>query len=123
MRNKRFYDSVFCALHGIGYTLRSQRNFRFHTLCSLIAIGLGIYFALPTPEWIALSFSIVLVLIAELINTGIEVAVDLATKKTRYRARLSKDVAAGAVLLASVNAGIIGYLLFYKRLATLLLGG
>ncbi|MFT5171266.1 MAG: diacylglycerol kinase (ATP) [Candidatus Marinamargulisbacteria bacterium] len=95
----------------------------FHGAFTIFAIGLGCFFKISTLEWIALSFAITLVFVTELINTAIEFTIDLYTREKKMLAMLSKDTAAGAVLVASINALIIGYLLFYHRLATLIHGG
>lgn len=63
-----------------------------------------------------LFISIALVLIAEMINTAIERAVDLITEEFHPLARLSKDIAAGGVLIAALNSLVVGYLLFFDRL-------
>jgi diacylglycerol kinase (ATP) len=63
-----------------------------------------------------LILTIFLVFVAELANTSVEIAVDLVTRKMRPRAMMAKDVAAGAVLAASINALVIAYFLFFKRL-------
>ena len=86
------------AFEGIIYVVRTQRNMRVH-----FAVALGI---------LAVSF----VLIAEMINTALEKAIDVATNSFDPLARVAKDVAAGAVLIAAVNAVFVGYLVFAERL-------
>jgi diacylglycerol kinase (ATP) len=68
-------------------------------------------------ELIALLLSITFVLIAEMLNTGIEAAIDIATTSFDPMAKIAKDIAAGAVLIATANALIVGYLVFAGKVA------
>ena len=67
-------------------------------------------------ELIVLLISITFVLIAEMINSAIEGAIDVATTSFDPMAKLAKDVAAGAVLIATINAIAVGYLVFSDRI-------
>ena len=58
------------------------------------------------------------VLIAEMLNTAIEHVVDLVTDEDDPRAKIAKDVAAGAVLIAAVNAVAVAYLVFYDKITS-----
>ena len=111
------------AFQGLLYALSSQRNIWIHFSMTSIAIMGGLFFKISHLEWMALLISCTLGIVIELINTAIELSVDLTTKRKKYRAMLSKDVAAAAVLLSAINATAIGYLIFYKRLVTLFSGG
>lgn len=111
------------ALNGILYTLYSQRNFQIHVITAVSVICLGLFFKISTLEWYLLSFSIALVVITEIINTAIEITVDLITKKRKARAMLAKDIAAGAVLLSAIHAIIIGYIIFFDKIKMLIQGG
>lgn len=114
------FASFWFALRGLVYTIFSQRNMQIHILLAGITIVLGIYFKLSLLEYGLLSLSIFLVLICETINTALEISVDLVTKKRRLRAMLSKDIAAGAVLLSALNSVIIGIFIFYPKIALFL---
>lgn len=103
------------ALCGIRTALHYEANMRIHTVSAILAIGYGVWVKLSGFEWIALSLTISLVLFAELINTALEANVDLVTKEHRPEAKLAKDVAAGAVLITSLNALVVGCLLFGKH--------
>lgn len=108
------------ALRGIGYAWWSQKHMRFHTVAGLLAITLGYALGLTPIEWLICLGTITLVFVTEMVNTSIEILVDLVTRKQKYRAMLSKDIAAGSVLIASLFACVVGYLLFFQRLCTLL---
>ncbi len=107
------------ALRGIRFVLFSQRNMWIHVSVAFVALCLGWFLKITTIEWMYLIFSIFLVLIAETFNTSIEVLVDLVTRQRRVRAMFSKDIAAGAVLMAAVHAVIAGYFIFFERIVTL----
>ena len=71
-------------------------------------------------ELVALLFAVTFVITTELLNTAVEAAVDVATEGFDPTAKISKDIAAGAVLVASLNALAIAYLVFFDRLSLLL---
>ncbi|RAP34792.1 hypothetical protein DID77_00395 [Candidatus Marinamargulisbacteria bacterium SCGC AG-439-L15] len=120
---RSLFKSFSYALRGIGFSFFSQRNMQIHSLAACSTIGLGWYFKLQLIEWTLIVISIFGVLISEMINTSIELSVDLTTRKRKIRAMLAKDVAAGTVLLAALNAVIIGSLIFFPRFVTLCQGG
>jgi diacylglycerol kinase (ATP) len=110
-------DSFNFAFEGIIHVLRTQRNMRIH-----FAVAVGVLIAalavdVSRLELIALLLAIAFVLIAEMINTAIEGAIDVATTSFDPMAKLAKDIAAGAVLIATVNAIAIGYLVFSGQVA------
>ena len=98
----------------------TQWNFRIHVVAALIAVLLGFYFRITAIEWLILVGAIGLVLCAEALNTAIERAVDLLEPRLHPRARDAKDLAAAAVLVASICAAIIGAILFGPRIVHLL---
>lgn len=104
------------AFRGIFMAISTQRNMKIHLIAATGVILLGFFTHLSKPEWIAILLCIFLVLVTELINTALEQTVDLVTRKRRYRAMLAKDMAAGAVLLSSLLAVIIGILIFFDKL-------
>ena len=122
-KQRSLFMSFSYAFNGVVYALYSQRNMWIHCLLGVLAISFGIYFKIMLIEWLALILSVSFVIITELLNTAIELSVDLTTRKKKYRAKLSKDVAAAAVLLSAINACAIGYLIFYARFVTLFTGG
>jgi diacylglycerol kinase (ATP) len=104
------------AFEGVIHVLRTQRNMRLHfgiavgVLIAALAIGVA------RLELIALLLSISFVLIAEMINTAVEATIDVSTTAFDPLAKLAKDIAAGAVLIATVNAVAVGYLIFSERI-------
>ncbi|MFA5383609.1 MAG: diacylglycerol kinase family protein [Eubacteriales bacterium] len=104
------------AAEGIVYSFRTQRNMRIHFAVAVLVLFLAAFLHLSKSEFIYLLFAIFLVLIAEMINSAIELAVDLHSLEYHPLAKVAKDVSAGAVLLAAVNSVITGILIFYPYL-------
>lgn len=95
---------------GVGILLRTQPHARIHALATLCVLGLGYWLKLSAADWVALVIAMALVWVSEAINTALEAVVDLASPDFHPLAGKAKDVAAGAVLLASVAAALIGAL-------------
>jgi len=94
---------------GIFYALRTQRNFRIHALATIVVIALGIGLHLPRIHVAVLGLTCGAVMALELINTALEAIVDLVVKQTYHElAKIAKDCAAGAVLIAALMAILVG---------------
>ena len=118
MYSRTFYQSFSYAFKGLIYALKTERNMRIHLVFGIVAFLMGKYFALSSIELIILLFTILFVLIAEMSNTAVEVMLDFINgKKHHPKIKIVKDITAGAVLLSSINALIVGWLLFYPHLA------
>jgi diacylglycerol kinase (ATP) len=113
--NKGFFHSVNAALEGVVHTLKSERNMRVHFLVGFLVVITGIYLNFDSIEMMLLCFAVTFVLAAEMFNTAIEHAIDLINDEYHKLAKISKDVAAGAVFVSAVNALITGYFLFARR--------
>jgi len=116
-RAPNLIDSFNYAFEGIIHVLRTQRNMRLHFAIAFVVIVVAIVVNVTKLELIALLISIAFVLIAEMINTAVEAAIDIATTSFDPMAKLAKDIAAGAVLIAAVNAVAVGYLVFANKVA------
>ena len=110
-------ESFNFAFEGIIHVLRTQRNMRIHFLAAVVVLVAGVWVGVSKLELIALLLAIAFVFITEMINSAIEQAIDVATTSFDPLAKLAKDVAAGAVLIATVNAVAIGYLVFSSEVA------
>jgi diacylglycerol kinase (ATP) len=110
-------ESFNFAFEGIIHVLRTQRNMRIHFLVAAVVLIVAFAAGVSRLELIALLLAIAFVLIAEMINTAVEGAIDVATTSFDPMAKLAKDIAAGAVLIATVTAVAIGYLIFAEQLA------
>src|SRR6187397_2214576 len=110
-------ESFNVAFEGIIHVLRTQRNMRIHFLIAVGVLVAALAFDVSKIELIVLLLSIEFVLITEMINTAVEAAVDIASTSFDPMAKLAKDIAAGAVLIAAVNAVAVGYLVFSGQVA------
>jgi diacylglycerol kinase (ATP) len=111
-------ESFNFAFEGVVHVLRTQRNMRIHFAIAAGVLIAALAFDVSRLELIALLLAISFVLIAEMLNSAVEAAVDVASTSFDPLAKLAKDVAAGAVLVATVNAVAIGYLVFSGETAT-----
>ncbi len=111
---KRFLLSFKYAFEGIWHCIVTQRNFRFHTMAALSAIILSAKYQLTRAEILVLAFTIVFVLISEMINTALEAVVDMTANGYNIYAKVAKDVVAGAVLVSAIAASVAGIVLFYR---------
>ena len=105
-------DSFNYAFEGIIHVLRTQRNMRIHFLAAVLVFGAAIAVGVTRVQLIALVLAIAFVLVAEMLNTAIEGVIDVSTTSFDPNAKLAKDIAAGAVLIASITAVAIGFLVF-----------
>ncbi len=110
LRPKGFLGSLNCAIEGVLWAARTQRHMLVHLLAAVAVLVAALALRLTLLEFALLALAIILVLFAELMNTALEVVVDLVSPEYHELARRAKDVAAGAVLVASVGAMIMGYL-------------
>lgn len=113
---QRFIESFNAAVEGFIYVLKTERNMRTHFLAAFFFILLGIYLSFSAVEVMILAITITLVLVVEMINTALELTVDMIKSEFHPLARIIKDVSAGAVLLTSINAVIVGYTLFARKI-------
>lgn len=104
------------AFEGIVYVLRTQRNMQIHVAVAVIALVMGLVLDFSRLEFVAVMGAVSLVLVAEMMNTAIEAAIDAVVTTYHPLVKIAKDVAAGAVLVATVNALAVAYFVFYDRL-------
>jgi diacylglycerol kinase (ATP) len=109
------------ALQGVGYAWKTQRHLRIHVSLGLIVSALGLFLVITPGEWAALLTAMTLVIALELLNTVVEAAVDLASPRFHPKAKVAKDVAAGAVLVSAAGAILVGGAIFVPRLLALIL--
>ena len=110
-------DSFNFAFEGIIHVLRTQRNLRIHFGIAFAVLVFALIVDVTKMELIALLISVTFVLIAEMLNTAVEAAIDIATTSFDPMAKLAKDIAAGAVLIAAINAIAVGYIVFSGKVA------
>jgi diacylglycerol kinase (ATP) len=116
-RTPLILQSFNYAFEGLIHVLRRERNMRIHFAIATGVLVLAFLSDINRFELIALMIAIAFVLIAEMVNTAVEATIDLATTSFDPLGKLAKDIAAGAVLIASANAVVVGYLVFAESLA------
>lgn len=116
LKNKNFIDAWKKALSGIWYAVKTQRNIKVQLCIAVVVIICAIIFKLNITECMFLTFATMLVIITEMVNTAIEEAVNLSIKEFHPIAKIAKDVAAGAVVLAALNAVIIAIFIFVSKI-------
>lgn len=120
-KNWNFLQSFNCATKGILRTIQEESHFRFHLVTSCVVILLALCLHFSRIEWLLLLLTISQVIVAELINTAIEAAVDLSIGDNWHAmAKKAKDIAAGAVLLAAGMAVVMGIILFGPYLLSII---
>ena len=110
---KRILRSFFYALKGILYTLRHERNFQIECAVAGTTLLLMLFLPISPLEAVVLILTIALVLGMEMINTALERVMDILKPRVHPYARVIKDVMAGAVLIATIAAVLIGILIFF----------
>jgi diacylglycerol kinase len=111
------------ALQGVGFALRSQRNFRLHMLAAVGVLVAGGLVRLSRLEYTLLVVTVMVVILGELINTAVEFILNLMESRGHPVVRAAKDIAAGGVLMAVLGSVIVGVLLFGPRLLGFVRGG
>lgn len=119
-KDKRLYNQNFIqawnnATNGILYSVNTQTNVRKQLILGAMVLVLSLFYNFSTVEFLCIVFAIFFVIFAEMINTAIETVVDLYVDVYHPKAKIAKDVAAGAVVLASINAIIVAYFLFFNE--------
>ena len=104
------------ALRGFRYALQAERNLRIHSCTAMLVLLLSAWLRLTKTEWLLIILAIALVFIAEMFNTVVELMIDLITTERSPLARWAKDIAAGAVLVATLTATAIGCTVLGPRL-------
>lgn len=115
MKNRNIIDGFNNAINGIVYAVRTQMNMKIHCATAIVVLFLSLFYDLERYEIITLFITISLVICAEMLNTSIEAVVDIIVDEFHPRAKVAKDVAAGAVLVMAFNAVVVGYITFFDR--------
>lgn len=108
------------AFEGIKSAFKNEPNLRIHLLFATVVVFLGLILKLETLEFAIVVLTISLVITLELINTMLEALVDLVSPEIKPTAKFAKDVAAGAVLISAITSVIVGFLIFFPKLQTVL---
>lgn len=113
--NKNFLQACNNAVNGIVYAATTQTNIRKQLILGTIVMILSLFYNFTTAEFLCLTFAVFFVIFAEMINTALETIVDLLVDVYHPKAKIAKDVGAGAVVLSAINAIIVAYFLFFRE--------
>ena len=111
-----FWRSLNQAWRGIHYTWKTQGHLRFHVAAGLSVVCLAWWSKVSRFEWLILILAISSVISAEVINSALELVVDMVQPNFHPLAGMAKDVASGAVLITAIQAVVIGMIVFFPRL-------
>jgi diacylglycerol kinase (ATP) len=114
------FKSFGYALRGIEYVIRYERNARIHLLVAILALLLGLELRVSDAQLAAIFFAVIIVFLAEIINTAFEKTLDLVSPDYHPQVKIVKDMAAGAVLVAAGGAVIIGLMIYTPYVVKLL---
>lgn len=120
MKPKTWIQGVNLAIEGFIYAVKTERHMRYHMIAAAFILVLSLILNVSRLEFIILCFAIVMVIIAELINTAIEVTIDMISEDYHPLAKIAKDIGAAVVLVASIGALTIAYLILYPAVRTTL---
>ena len=115
MKVKKLIDSFNYAIEGIIYSIRTQRNMRIHMIIAMLVLTACFFFDMTKMELLVITITITMVIVAEMINTAVECAIDATTNFYHPLAKIAKNVAAGAVLVTAINAVLVAYIIFYDK--------
>ena len=104
------------AIRGMGIILKTQHNFWVQIAGAAVVAFLGTFYQINGTEWAVLILAVTAVFVAESFNTAIEIDIDLTSPHYHPYARDTKDVAAGAVLLAVLGAILVGCVIFIPKI-------
>ena len=120
VKTKKLINSFKYAIEGIIASFKTERNMKLHVLAMIVVIILGIILKLSEFEWTICIILFAIVIAGELFNTAIETTVDIAMPQKNEKAKLAKDISAGAVLIIAIASSIIGAIIFIPKIMEIL---
>ena len=115
-KRKKLINSFKYAFNGLAEALKKEQNIKIHVLIMIFVIIAGFLLKISIAEWIVCLILFAMVISLELINTAIEITVDIAMPKINEKAKFAKDISAGAVLFAAIISAIIGIIIFLPKI-------
>jgi len=117
---RRFARSMKHALRGLWHAATTEKNFQIEIFSALLVLMLTILLPLTPQGETLLVLTVLGVLVIELINTAMERVVDMLKPRVHPYARIAKDVMAAAVLLTSIGAVFVGFIIFWPHILQLI---
>ena len=118
---KKIRNSFKYAIEGIWTSFKTERNMKIRIFIMILVIIAGIILKINKSEWIICIILFAIVIGSELFNTSIETIVDMVMPEKNEKAKIAKDVSAGAVLVVAIGAAIIGLVIFVPRILNICL--
>ena len=115
-KNKNFFEALKNSLSGLFYAIKEQKNLKIQLIMAFLVIIFSIVIKINKIEMMFICIAICFVIFAEVVNTAIEKTVDLVTEEYNEKAKIAKDIAAGAVIISSINAIIVGIIVFLEKI-------
>ncbi len=119
MKHTNFFSALKIALIGMRELFAESRNARIQLVIFLLVLIAGFIVDLNRFEWLWLMIASAIVLVLEAMNTSIELLADVYTQEFNLKIKQVKDIAAGAVLIASIFAAIVGVVIFLPHLSAM----
>ena len=116
VKSKKIINSFKYAIQGILTSFKTERNMKIHICIMILVIIVGILFKINKYECIICVICFAIVIGGELFNTAIETVVDMVMPYKNEKAKLAKDVSAGAVLVLAMGAAIVGFIIFMPKI-------
>lgn len=120
---KRWIKSANLAIEGILHGTKTQRHLRYHLFFAAVILILSYVLGISRNDFLIIGITVIVVLLAELLNTAIETVVDIVSPEHSRKAKNAKDVAAGAVLITAFGAAVIGYIVLMPAIRDSMTGG
>ena len=115
-KSKKLINSFKYAIEGFVSSFKTERNMKIHIFVMILVIIAGVILKINKYEWIACILCFAIVISGELFNTAIETVVDMVMPYKNDKAKIAKDIAAGAVLTLAIGAAVIGVIIFVPKI-------
>lgn len=115
-KNPNFFKALKNSVNGIFYSFKNEKNIKIQLCFAIFAIIMSVLLKISYIECTIITITIFFVLFAEFINTSIEKTIDMYTEEYNEKAKIAKDIAAGAVLLSAICSVIVGIFVFLPKL-------
>ena len=120
-KNKNFFEALKNAMNGIKYVFKTERNFKIQLIFAVLAIVASMILKINYIELAIIILLIFLIFFAEFFNTILEEIIDMYTEEYNEKAKIAKDIAAGAVTILSISTVIIGLLIFFPKIYNIII--
>lgn len=112
----RLFKSFIYAWRGLFKIFKEEQNLRLQTVAAVLVVVVAYFFRVSRAEWMMLILAVSAVILMEIINSVVERVADALKPQIDHYAKEIKDIAAAAVMVASLAAVVIGVIIFYPYL-------